>query len=213
MKIKSIIGLIISLIAVLGINFIPLEMWLNRNFSGEYAMIIYALENVFAIVFAVVFVILFAPKREQIEKLRTRKEILQTYLVVAVGFSVGSGIFIAAFIFLILKVKIDFSAVQSAMMWILGFQFLEFFGDVLMLRPFSLKKTEFFLTRSLGRVFLLFLAVFIGVWVAAFADKWFVIPFIVLKTITDIGEQIQKFMGKEKDSAKSFFSSQIKLNH
>lgn len=213
MKFKSIIGLIISLIAVLGINFIPLEMWFNRNFSGEYAMIIYALENAFAIIFAVVFVILFAPTREQIEKLRTRKEILQTYLVVTIGFSVGSGIFIAAFIFLILKVKIDFSAVQSAMIWILGFQFLEFFGDVLMLRPFSLKKAEFFLTRSLGRVFLLFLAVFIGIWVAAFADKWFVIPFIVLKTITDIGEQIQRFMGKEKDSAKSFFSSQIKLNH
>ena len=210
MKIKSIIGFILSLIAVFGINFIPLEMWLNRNFSGEYAMIIYALENGFAIIFAAIFVLLFAPKREQTDKVRSRWEILQAYLVVAVAFSVASGIFIGFFTFLILKVQIDFSAIKTAMMWIIGFQILEFFGDILMLRPFSLKKTEFFLTRSLGRVFLLFLAVFIGFFLAAFVDRWFVVPFIVLKTISDIGQQIQIFTGAEKEPKNSFFNVQKK---
>lgn len=213
MKIKTIIGFIFSLIAVLGINFIPLEMWLNRNFSGGYAMIIYALENVFAIIFAVIFVLLFAPKSERAEKLRTRWEILQIYLVIAVGLSVASGIFIASFLFLILKMSIAFSAIQTAMIWILGFQGIEFIGNILMLRPFSLKKSEFFLTRSLGRVFLLFLAVFIGIFLAAYADKWFVIPFIALKTIADIGEQIQLFTGKEKHQTNSFFSTKPKVSH
>ena len=82
-----------------------------------------------------------------------------------------------------------------------------------MLRPFSLKKSEFFLTRSLGRVFLLFLAVFIGIFLAAYADKWFVIPFIALKTIADIGEQIQLFTGKEKHQTNSFFSTKPKVSH
>lgn len=213
MNIKSIIGLIFSLIAVLGINFIPLEMWLNRNFSGEYAMIIYALENVFAIIFAIIFVLLFAPKTEQTDKVRSRWEVLQAYSVVAIGFTVACGIFIGIFTFLILKVQINFSAIQTAMLWIVGFQILEFVGDILMLRPFSLKKAEFFLTRSLGRVFLLFLAVFIGFFLAAFVDKWFVVPFIILKTISDIGSQIQIFtgLGKKENEANFFDQKRGKM--
>jgi hypothetical protein len=213
MKIKTIVGFMISLISVLGINFIPLEMWLYRNFSAESAMFFYALENIAAIFLAFIFVWLFAPRREEnpdyerkeeilkehpafpVEKIRRKKEMLEGYLIFSLGFSVGSLIFLLAFIFLILKVEIQFTAVVTALIWILGFQVLEFFGDFLMLRPLTLAKTEVFLKRSMGRVALLFISVFIGIFLALFANKWFVVPFIALKTLVDIGEQIEIFKG------------------
>lgn len=197
---KTIIGFIISLISVLSINFIPLEMWLYRDFSGENAMILYALENILAIIFAAIFVLLFAPRKEQAKKLVTRKEILQGYLVASIGLSLGSGIFLFAFIFLILKAEIFWLTIFSALIWIFGFLILEFIADAIMLRPLSLAKAQIFLNRSLGRVVLLFLCVFIGIFVALFADKWFIVPFVILKTIVDIGEQIQIFTGFGKNN-------------
>ena len=61
---KATFGFIISLISVFGINFVPLEMWRDGNFSGESAMFFYTLENVVAIALATVFVSLFAPKEK-----------------------------------------------------------------------------------------------------------------------------------------------------
>ncbi len=102
----------------------------------------------------------------------------------------------SAFIFLVLKTKIQFEEVLTALIWIFGFQALAFFGDLLMFRPLSLAQAGIFLKRSMGRVALLFLSVFLGIFLAAVADKWFVIPFVVLKTCVDVSEQIQIFRGK-----------------
>ena len=195
MNVKSIIGFIISLISVLGINFIPLEMWLYRDFSSETTMVVYALENILAIFLASVFVLLFAPPREQTAKIRTRKELLQVYLISSLGLSVGSGIFLSFFIFGILRANIAFSAVAEALVWISGFLVLEFIGDVIMLRTLSLAQADTFLNRSIRRVFLLFLGVFIGVFLAALDAKWFVVPFVILKTLADIADQIDIFQG------------------
>jgi Family of unknown function (DUF6498) len=210
---KKIVGFLISLVSVLGINFIPLEMWLYRDFSSESAMLFYAIENVIAIIFAVFFVFLFAPNQEEnpdyhrreeilkehpafpIIKVRQKKEILQGYLVFSLGFSAAGGIFLSAFVFLILKAEIQFISIMTAVWWIIGFQILELFGDFLMLRPLTLAQTEAFLKRSMGRVALLFLSIFLGVFLALFVDRWFVVPFIALKTMVDIGEQIQIFKG------------------
>jgi hypothetical protein len=212
-KVKKIVGFLISLVSVLAINFIPLEMWLYRDFSSESAMIFYALENIIAIALAAVFVLLFAPVEEvnpdyhrkaeilkehpafEVVSIRRKKDILTQYLVFSVAFSIGAIIFMLVFIFLILKTQIQFAAVTTALWWILGFQILEFFGDFLMLRPLTLAQTEVFLKRSMGRVALLFLSVFIGIFLAFWVQKWFVIPFIALKTMADIGEQVQIFKG------------------
>lgn len=212
-KIKSIIGFIISLISVLGVNFIPLEMWLYRDFSSESAMFFYALENIIAIALAFIFVLIFAPEEEinpdyhrkeeilknypafPVVKIRKKAEILKGYLVFSLGFSLGSIVFLAVFVFLILKTKIQFEAIIGGLIWIIGFQIFEFFGDFLMLRPLTLAQTEVFLKRSMGRVALLFLSVFLGIFLAAFVNKWFVVPFVVLKTLVDIVEQVQIFKG------------------
>jgi hypothetical protein len=50
---------------------------------------------------------------------------------------------------------------------------------------------EAWVAQSLGRVFLLFLAVFVGVFAASFSNDWFVMPFIALKTIVDLGTHAQ----------------------
>ena len=89
---KSIIGFIVSVISVLGINFIPLEMLLYKDYSSETTMVVYALENVLAIFSAIVFILLFAPRIDPKGKIKTRKELLQVYLISTLSLTVGSGI-------------------------------------------------------------------------------------------------------------------------
>ncbi|HLM61452.1 MAG TPA: hypothetical protein VK308_11670 [Pyrinomonadaceae bacterium] len=192
---KSIVGFIISIISVLGINFIPLEMLLYKNYSSETTMIVYALENVLTIFLATVFIMLFAPRLDLTGKIRTRKELLQMYLISTVSLSVGTGIFLSFFIFVILRVDVSFQAVVTAMIWIFGFLILEFIADSIMLRPLSLAQADIFLTRSVRRVFLLFLCVFLGIFLAAFVSSGFVAPFIILKTLADIADQIEIYKG------------------
>jgi hypothetical protein len=197
---KSIAGFIIAAVSALGVNFVPLEMYLDADFSGETVMIVYALENVAAIILATVFVLLFAPKTAPPEKgkARTRREALQLYLLLAITFSVASGIFLSFFIFGARKAEVAFAEIKTAMIWISAFLALEFVGDFLMLRPLTLFQAELFLNRSLGRVFLLFLCVFVGTFVAFFVESWFILPFIILKTAVDIGEQIKIFTGSDQ---------------
>jgi hypothetical protein len=192
---KSIVGFIISVISVLGINFIPLEMLLYKNYSSETTMVVYALENVLAIFLATVFILLFAPRLDRAGEIRTRRELLQMYLISTISLTVGSGIFLSIFIFGILRADVTFPAVATAFTWVAGFLALEFIGDFIMLRPLSLAQADAFLTRSVRRVFLLFLGVFLGIFLAAFVNSGFVVPFIFLKTLADIADQIEIYQG------------------
>ncbi|HEY0050970.1 MAG TPA: DUF6498-containing protein [Pyrinomonadaceae bacterium] len=192
---KSIIGFIISVISVLGINFIPLEMLLYKDYSGETTMVVYALENVLTIFLATVFILLFAPRRDQTGEIKTRKELVQVYLISTLSLTVGSGVLLSIFIFWILRADVTFSAVATAMIWISGFLVLEFIADFMMLRPLSLAQADNFLTRSVRRVFLLFLCVFLGIFLAAFVSSGFVAPFIIMKTLADIADQIEIYQG------------------
>lgn len=203
---KSFAGLFLSILSVLGINFIPLEMWLYRDFSGEHAMILYALETIVAVSLAFLFVLFFAPKREIAAdgRARRRAKILKDFATVAFSFSFFLLFFLVCCIVLIVKAEISLPAIFAAMIWIFGFQILEFIGDFIMLRPLSLAATEEFLTRSLGRIPVLFFGIFIGFFLAAFVEKWFILPFIILKTIVDIAEQIHIFTGIGGKPKKSF---------
>jgi len=68
--------------------------------------------------------------------------VLQNYLVAAVSLSVGGGIFLCAFIFLILKTEIAAAAIVAGLIWIFGFQILEFIADFIMLHPLSLGSVD-----------------------------------------------------------------------
>jgi hypothetical protein len=65
-------------------------------------------------------------------------------------------------------------------------QCIGFARDRHRLRGISLKAAEDLLVGVLGRVFLLALAVLIGVWLAFAWTTAFVLPFMLLKTIVDL---------------------------
>jgi hypothetical protein len=208
---KRIAGFLISLISVLGINFIPLEMYLYRDFSWESAMIFYGLENILAIGFTAGFVFLFAPKKENVshllppaerlkmeiafrdKKSQRREGILTGYLLFAAAFGGGGMLFLVAFVLVALKKSVQFGSIASALPLIAGFLLLEFFGDWLMLRPLTMASVESLLKRSMGRIALLYLSVFLGFFLAIFVEWLFFIPFIILKTLADITEVAQIF--------------------
>lgn len=210
MKAKLVIGFAISLISLLGINFIPVEMFIYRDFSGESAMLFYAMENIVAVGFAVIFVLAVAPEAElahangndklvnsqapsEVMVSREKRKIVRDYLRFSVGFTASSLIFLTAFIFLVLKTQIQVDLLKTALAWILGFQLLNVFGTLLTVRPLTLRRAEIYLKQSMGRVALLFISVFIGMFLAIFVDRWFIVPFILLKTLADIGEQFATF--------------------
>lgn len=170
-------------------------MLLYKDYSSETTMVVYALENVLTIFLASVFILLFAPRLDNTGEIKTRKELLQVYLISTLSLTVGSGIVLSIFIFGILRADVTFSAVATAMIWISGFLLLEFVADFMMLRPLSLAQADNFLTRSVRRVFLLFLCVFLGIFLAAFVSSGFVAPFIIMKTLADIADQIEIYQG------------------
>ncbi len=190
---KSILNGLTSLLTALGINAVPVGGMLFSGWAPETAMLLYLIENIVAVPLAVLCVRLLAPAQEDVpgEKRRERRSMLQGHLLVGIVFSIGSGIFMGFFLFGILKAPIELSALRFGAATILAFQLFGFISDFFLLRPLSLVRAEKVLAVGLGRVALLFLAVFFGVFLALFSDWWFLIPFIVLKTIVDIGQPIQ----------------------
>ena len=111
---------------------------------------------------------------------------LSTYLTVALGFTLVNGVFIAVFVGLFLDVTIPRATLVGGAALIALFAVV---GSIVGVwrRPLTLAVAEKMLEQTLGRVFLLHLAVFVGVFLAAVVGSWFVWPFIVLKSITDVG--------------------------
>lgn len=195
-------GFLIALASSLGINFIPLELLINDDFSSGGAMLLYLCENAVAIVLAVVVVYFFAPKIGEVEipevngkvvKTQTLRETILKFVVPCSFATFASSVFILFIVFGILRERFSSEVFWESMLWIFGFQILEFAGDLLLMQPFTMNRAEQFLNRSFGRVFLLLLCVFLGVFCMAWIDAAFVIPFVILKTIVDVGEQIQLF--------------------
>lgn len=213
MNIKSTLRLIISEITAIVINIIPAALWFFDDLPAATAMGLYALETVAVVVFAVLCVLILAPPKESTPKKNLVKSRLITdFLIIAGGFTGVLLGFLSVFIFLILKTKIEFSAIKYALLIIAGFQLFEFLTNLYTLRPLSLKQSEFFLSRSFGGVALLFVAVFIGIFLAAFVNEWFVAPFIALKAMVDIGTPIQFLLGKKEEDVSIFEDVLVKSN-
>ena len=123
------------------------------------------------------------------ETLRFFDSWMQTIL----GPAITSLLFLAVFIFLVFKQPIDLAEIGNTLVWISAFLALEVVGDWLLLRPMTLAASEGYLKHSMGRVVVLFLSVFIGSFLAFFSNGYFVIPFIILKTLTDIAVVIENF--------------------
>lgn len=120
-----------------------------------------------------------------------RTEMLKGYLLITISLSVGTAVFMLVFLFLIMRVELDLAALRSGLGAILTFQLLNLLGDMVWLRALSLDRAEKLLEQSMGRVALLYLAVFAGICAAPFHVYGFLLPFIGLKTMVDVGQPIQ----------------------
>lgn len=212
MNSRSPIRLIVAEIVAIVINVIPLWLWLFDDLSAESTMLIYAIEALAAVVFAILCVLLISPANdpEGRGKYKRKRKLIADFSVIAFGFLGVLGIFIGLFLFLILKIEINLGSILVAVAIVLAFQVAELLVNILTLRPLPLKKAEFLLSRSMGKTAVLFFGVFFGIFLAAWVNEWFVIPLVVLKTIIDIGEPIEFFLGNDKAES-SLLEAEIKI--
>jgi hypothetical protein len=209
---RSTFRLAVAEIAAVAINIIPLALWLFDDLSAKAAMLIYAFEALFAVVFAILCVLIISPSYdpEGSPKYKRKGKLIADFSVIAFGFLGVLGVFVGVILFLFLGVDFDLLTIATALAIVLAFQVAEFFVDVATLRPLPLKKAEYLLSNSMGKTAVLFFGVFFGAFLAGFVNEWFVVPLIALKTIIDIGEPIQFFLGKGNNLDASILQTQIK---
>lgn len=199
--IRDWIKLIVAEFVAIVINVIPLALWFYEDYTAETTMLIYVLESGAALVLAIICVWLISPSYDPEGKneYKKRGKLIADFSMISFGFLGILTIFACGFVLLVLKAEIDPKNVLYGFLLVVGFLLGEFVVNILTLRPLPLRKAEFFLSKSMGKTALLFIGVFIGAFLSAYEKAWFVIPFIVLKTIADIGEPIQFFLGKESE--------------
>ena len=215
MSFQAILQLITALAANLGINAIPAGLVLIGGNSAATAMVLYFLENLVSVLLPAARVRILAPAndeayadmgydnvetsvdgqiRSQRKILRTRRVLIGDFVLMALLFSLGTGIFLGAFLFLVLQADVPGSAILAGMEGIIAFQLVAFVADLVLLGPLTPAHAEVLLEQSMGRVGLIYFAVFIGAILAAvLGNSAFVLPFAALKTITDLASTIQGF--------------------
>jgi hypothetical protein len=186
---KSTFKLIISEISAIGITVVPLGLWFFEDYPVATVAALYVLESIMAGIFAILCVLLLAP--------RGKKKIIKSLLWVFVPWTIFSLVLPAAVIF---SPKIGGGGVTLAdvaygLQFVLAFQLLEFFSNLYLLRPLSLKEGEYLLSYSLGGMAVIFVSIFLGFLAAVFGLSVF-LPFIVLKIFIDIGQPVQYFLGQ-----------------
>ena len=196
---KSTFKLIISEISAIGVTVVPLGLWFFEDYPVATVAVLYVLESITAVVFSILCVLLLAPPEQRDEKIcktRRKKEIIKSILWVFAPWTVFNLVFPAAVIF---SPKIGggvtLSDIAFGLKFILAFQLLEFFSNLFLLRPLSLKEAEYFLSSGLGGMAVIFLSIFLGFFAAVIGISVF-LPFIVLKTFIDIGQPVQYFLGQ-----------------
>lgn len=196
---------------MLGRNSIPLGVfWFGG--SAETAMILYFLEMIIAILLAALIVRLRAPAEDpgyhsiasmqlrskingqvmQTFQPGNRRRLLEGFAIFSLAFGVAPGLFIGIFLFGILKADISLTVVLSGLGGIVFFQLVHFFMSLFRQHEMTPEDAANIIHASMGRSAVIFLSCFAGVFLAAFVTDWFIVPFAVLKTITDVGGVFKK---------------------
>ena len=213
MTARSTLRLAAAETAAVAINIIPLAMWYFDDLTAKAAVLIYAFEALFAVVFAILCVQLISPSYdpEGSPDYKRKGKLIAEFSVIAFGFLGVLCVFVGVILFLFLGVDFDLKTIAVALAVVLAFQVGEFLVDVVTLRPLPLKKAEFLLSNSMGKTAVLFFGVFFGIFLAGFVSEWFVIPLVALKTVIEIGEPIQFFLGKDNGPEASILQAELKL--
>jgi hypothetical protein len=164
-------------------------MWLSDDFSGVETMVLYALENLVMLTLALIGVRLLAPR------FRWRESAFVGY-----GFCPVTSIFIGFFTFGMLPGQIAAPDVAEAMKSVVVLLLIGFAIDLIFLRQMTLIGAERLMRNSLGRIMVVqFLGVFWGVFCAALFSS-FVLPFIILETLFELGKIHEFFFGPKTDA-------------
>jgi hypothetical protein len=161
-------------------NAVPALGVLLRDWAAPGALLLYLGENIVLALLAALTVRLAGPPGHG--------NSLRTFFLIAAPFTFGAAILTAA----VLVIQAD--AYTLAPRELLGglalmvtFQLIGFAANLRRVRGITLAECENLLVGVLGRVFLLALAVWAGLLLAFFVTTAFVIPFMILKTIVDLG--------------------------
>ena len=206
MKNHSVIQTVLLTVTSLGINAIPAGVVLVWGKSLATSMVLYYLETLAATVLAILFILLRAPADDpgysEIVAVRpdvpagyarvrgrqpgNRAGLIQLFLIVSFGFGILPGAF---FIFWMAyaHANISLPAVASGITGMIMFQLFYFIVELLHSRFLTPAAASSLIDQNIRRVFLIYFSVFGGMILALFfAINWFIIPFAILKTVSDL---------------------------
>lgn len=168
---------LIAALLSLAKNGVPAFGVLVREWTAPGALLLYLGENIVLVLLAALAV----------RTIVTRKS-MQTFFLVAVPFTFGAAVMTLAVIVIHDEYTIDARELAAGFGLMVVFQVIAFATRLRRIRAMPAADAENMLVGVLGRIFLLAFAVWIGLIVAFFWTSAFVIPFVVLKMIVDLGE-------------------------
>ena len=189
MKPRALLLPIPPLAARFGVTILPAWGWLRDVWSAETAMILYFLETVVVVLIVGFGLRLIVPDVDEAGRdIRARRnKLVADYRWVMFGFTGVIGVFLATILLLFLQVSVPWAAVGWVMTAIVALQLFAYGWEAYRLRPLDIADAEKLINRDIGRIAVLHLGVFFGAFLAAVRAEWFVWPFLILKTVVDIG--------------------------
>jgi predicted cobalt transporter CbtA len=208
----SLLQRLIPLTTALGRNSIPLGAFVFGGSSAETVLVLYFLETILAIALTTVTIRLRAPAEHsgyhslastytetringqviRRHQKGNRHSLLEGFLIFSLAFAIVPGIIVALFLFGVLQTDISADTIIWGIAGIAVFQLAHFGVDIYRYPKLSPAQANDSLQYSMGRSAILFLSCFAGMILAAFVTDWFIIPFAVLKTVTDVGGVLKK---------------------
>lgn len=181
------------LAATLGVNAVPVLGWLRETWSAETAMILYYLETVAVLALVGLLVRWAVPAIDESgQSIAARRDrMAHDYWLVMGGFALVIGVFMATILLLFRGVPVPWAAVGWAMAVIVILQLFAYGWEAYRLRPLDIADAEALINRDMGRVAVLHIGVLLGSFLMVVRAEWFVWPFIILKTLVDVGMMVE----------------------
>ncbi len=183
MRSRSLAPAAAAILTALGVNAVPAAGFFLADWSAATTMFVYLLENLALVALTAARLWWLAGERG---------ETFQGFLITGLGFSAGAAVFMAGMLLLIFKIPLSAAQLIAGLAGTGLFLLLGLVADIIFARGAPRAQAEAWVRHALGRVFLLYLAVFMGMVGALFgAQAGFLMPFIGLKALVDVGEPIE----------------------
>lgn len=193
----------IPLVRITGLNAVPaMGVWLG-GWEPPTAVVIYLAETLLLVAFTALRIALFAPERlvTQNGGLQSRAEFNRAFIVLAGSFTLGALVFHAFALWQIFDLAITWRALLTGLPILIGIELMTLAGDWVFRHRADQTEAERWVIRCMRRVFVLFFAVFLGFLAAMWDFEYFLLPFIVLKVLMDVGIAAEQMLGAARRNA------------